>query len=57
MAKESTLEQSLEREIENRIEIMESDSYKKVPSINKNDVIGMGIIGVICITGLVWGLL
>lgn len=57
MAKESTLEQSLEREIENRIEIMESDSYKKVPSINKNDVIGMVITGVICITGLVWGLL
>lgn len=57
MDKEPTREQSLEQEIEDRIKIMESDSYKKVPGINKYDVIGMAGTGIICIAGLVWGLL
>lgn len=57
MSKEPTLEEELEEEIERRITIMESDSYEKIPAINKNDVIAMVAVVIVSIAGIIWGLM
>lgn len=57
MTKLSTFEQRLEDDIEKRIATMESDSYEKIPAINKKDIIAMVVTVVISIAGIIWGLL
>lgn len=57
MTKSSSFEQELEDDIEKRITMMESDSYKKIPAINKMDIIAMVVTVIISIAGIIWGLL
>lgn len=57
MRQNSELDKSMEEEIERRIKIMESSTYKNVPALNRNDVIGMAAVGVVCIIGLIWGVM
>ncbi|MFD1363328.1 hypothetical protein [Lentibacillus salinarum] len=51
----NNLKDSLESDIEERIKFIESDSYDLGPPINKKDIIGMLIVGIISFIGLVWG--
>jgi len=47
----------LEKEIEQRIEIMESVDYDKGPPLNNKDFIAMAIVAIVCIIGMVWGVM
>lgn len=55
MNEKKDLNYELMKEIEERTNIIESDSYDFGPAINKKDVTAMIVIGIICIAGLVWG--
>lgn len=57
MQKNSSVNDELEEEIAKRIDMMESETYEHVPSINRNDVIGMFIVSIVCIIGLIWGVM
>lgn len=48
---------SMEEEIEYRVKKMEEDDYDYGPAINKNDVIAMVVVSIICAIGLIWGVI
>lgn len=50
------LKQEMEREIKKRIEITESPSYDVGPPLNRRDLMGALVVGVICVFGLLWGI-
>ncbi|MBY7144286.1 hypothetical protein KFZ56_14775 [Virgibacillus sp. NKC19-3] len=56
MAQKDFLKDELQKEIEDRVKILEDPSYDYGPLLNKNDVIAMFIVAVISGLGLVWGL-
>lgn len=49
--------EQLQKEIEERIDLMEDPSYDFGPSFNKQDMIGIYVVAGICLIGLVWGVL
>ncbi|WP_339183921.1 hypothetical protein [Oceanobacillus sp. FSL W7-1293] len=50
-------EKSMDKEIEYRVKKIEADDYDYGPALNKNDVIAMIIVSVICVFGLIWGVM
>lgn len=44
-------------EIRERIALYNDPCYKFAPPINKHDFIAMIICGIICIIGLIWGVI
>lgn len=56
MSNGTDLKQEMEREIKKRIEITESPSYDVGPPLNRRDLMGALVVGVICVFGLLWGI-
>lgn len=48
---------NLQKEFMEKIEIMEGDSYNPGPPLSKKDLIGISVIALICIIGLIWGVI
>lgn len=57
MSREPDLETKMFEEIRARIDLYNDPYYKFAPSINKHDFIAMIICGIICIIGLIWGVI
>lgn len=57
MSEVKSVAELLEEELGARIEEIEKPDYEYVPSLNKNDVIGMVVTAVICVAIMVWGIL
>ncbi|MBP1933358.1 hypothetical protein [Ammoniphilus resinae] len=47
--------EKLEKEIEERVEMLENPAYDYGQTFNRQDVLGILVVAVICVLGLIWG--